>query len=427
MKNIVYGIDFGTSNSAVAVLGKDGQSNVLRIGNVGSGKTIRSAIFFPTSHKNEVFVGNLAVSEYVKSGMKGRFLQSVKTILADDSFTGTDIQGFGFLGPDDLASIIIRSLKKSADELLGVDVRRLVLGRPAKFSNDAKIDSMAEQRLHIAAVKAGFEEISFQLEPIAAALHYESSLEKEKLVLVADIGGGTSDFTIMKLSPNKASHSDRRSDILSSGGVYVGGDDFSSDIMWNKLVKYFGHGSSFSSYGRSLPFPIHILSQICRWENIGFMKNRRMNSDLQTFRNTSNSPESIIRLQSLINEDLGYSLFCAIEKAKIALSDKQQDAIVFQESVINIAEKITRLEFEMFIQKRLEKISFTVDEAVCSANINPDDVDAVFMTGGSSLVPAMRSMFSEKFGEEKIVSSDFFTSVASGLALSSRLFFSTVT
>jgi hypothetical chaperone protein len=423
MAQLVYGLDFGTSNSAVAVLDENGRSKVLKIGQGGSARTIRSVLFFPANQKKTVFVGDIAISEYIGSGMKGRFLQSIKSILPSESFTGTHILGFGFLGPDDLVSLIIKDLKKRADDLLGEDVKRLVLGRPARFSEDANIDSIAEQRLFIAAQKAGFEDIRFQLEPIAAALHYESSLTAEKLVLVADIGGGTSDFTIMKLSPERLVSLDRKNDILSSNGVYIGGDSFDADIMWNKLIVHFGRDSQFKSYDKMLPFPIHILSKLCKWQDIGFMKNKETRLTLQKFHHNSNDPTAIARLQALINEDLGYSLFCEIEKAKIALSDREEALIDFHQSVIDISEMINRSEFEGFIQKKLDQIGLAVDESLRLAGIGPGMIDSVFMTGGSSLIPSIRRTLSTRFGEDKIASADSFTSVVSGLALSARLFF----
>lgn len=422
-EGLVYGIDFGTSNSAIAVSDKGGRNEVLKIGRKGSGKTIRSVLFFPSWQSGQVLVGDSAISEYVDSGGRGRFLQSIKSVLPDKSFTETEIQGFGFLSLENLIAMIIGHMKKTADDLLGVKVDRLVLGRPARFSKDPEIDSLAEKRLLSAARKAGFREIYFQLEPIAAALHYESSLGNEKMVLVADIGGGTSDFTVMRLSPDKAKNPDRRNDILSSCGVYIGGDSFGSDIMWNKLTKYFGQGTNLNFLGSSTPFPTHILSRICQWESIVFMKNRKMRSDLKSYIRASDNPEAIERLQALINDDLGYFLFSEIERAKIALSDAEQANIDFERSIISITERINRIEFEKFISGKIKEIIETIEETMRLAGVHSGQIDAVFMTGGSSLIPAIRKIFSDKFGEKKIVSSDFFTSVASGLALSSRLFF----
>ncbi len=272
---------------------------------------------------------------------------------------------------------------------------------------------------------AGFENIIFQLEPIAAALHYESLLKKEELVLVVDIGGGTSDFTIMKLSPEKRRQRDRKSDILASSGVYIGGDTFDSDIMKYKLLEYFGYKSELKTFsGKLLPFPNHILFSICRWQEIGFMKNRKTERLIMEALHESTNKDAILRLQSLINEDLGYSLFREIEKAKINLSNSKVSFIDFNQSKIEIKEKITLEEFEnSIIQERLELIDSSVDNLMKSVDIPVQSIDAVFITGGSSLIPAIKNIFIKKFGDKKIVTSDSFTSVVSGLALSSNFLF----
>lgn len=421
-ENLIYGIDFGTSNSAVAIIDKNGISEVLKISS--DSRTIPSLIFFPENEPGKFYIGFEAISKYLESGMKGRFIQSIKSILPSELFTGTKITGFGLLDAEDLVAIILKSLKEKADLASGTDTKNVVLGRPARFSSDPKLDSMAQQRLFNAAKKAGFENIAFQLEPIAAALHYEAGLKKEELVLVADIGGGTSDFTIMRLSPDKKNNLDRQEDILKSDGVYIGGDSFNSDIMHWKLLDYFGHNSELKTLsGKTLPFPNHILFQICRWQDINFIKNQETEILLKSVFYESTNKEAVIRLQTLINEDLGYSLFQEIEKAKIGLSSLLEMPINFNKSKITISETIARPEFEYFIEEKLKEINDSVENAIKTANISSKDIDAVFITGGSSLIPAVRNIFAKKFGEEKIVSSDSFTSVASGLALSSKILF----
>lgn len=417
-KNLIYGINFGTSNSAVAITHEDGKSEVLEI---DGHKTTPSLIFFPDSEPGKYYIGFEAIAQYLESGMKGRFIQSIKSVLPSDLFTGTNISGFGVLTSDDLVSMILKSLKEKADAISGTDTKNVVIGRPARFSEKKKLDELAEERLLLAAKKAGFTNIAFQLEPIAAALHYESSLNKEELVLVADIGGGTSDFTIMRLSPDKKNKANRQEDILASGGVYIGGDSFNSDIMRWKLLEYFGYGSEIKTMsGKILPFPSDLLSQICRWQDVSFIKNRETENLLNNILYESTKKEVVINLQTLINDDLSYLLFQEIEKAKIGLSTQDQMPIIFNKSKINIDETITRPEFEDLIDDRLKKISNSVEEVVAAAGILNKSIDAVFITGGSSLIPAVRDIFASKFGAEKIVSSDSFTSVASGLALSSK-------
>ena len=423
-KKLVYGIDFGTSNSAVAILDGNGHSQILKIGDTDSGLTIRSVLFFPENNPGEVYIGERAILEYVKSGAKGRFIQSIKSTLSCKSFSGTIIPGFGALTSEDLISFILKIIKEKADAITSYDVKRVILGRPAKFSDDEEADKLAEKRLFAAAKKAGFEEIRFQLEPVAAALHHESGLIKEQLVFVADIGGGTSDFTIARLSPSKVNKDNRHEDILSFDGVYIGGDTFDSDIMKHKLLTYFGYGSELKTQtNKILPFPTQILYKLCKWENIGFIKNRNTALLLKRLHFESTNKEAILRLQSIINEDLLFHLFREIERTKISLSTLTEASINFSQSVINIREVIARSEFENFIIEKLKTIEESTDNALRMANINPSEIETVFLTGGSSLIPAIRDLFIKKFGVEKIAPSNAFISVASGLALSTNLFF----
>lgn len=425
MEDLVYGFDFGTSNSAVAVLKSDGKSEVLRIGDNG-GATIRSVLFFPyVPEKVKLhFVGEEAIAAYISSGMQGRFLQSVKSILPNELFSDTLIQG-DYLTLEDLIFRILKHIKDRADNLVQAEVKKVVLGRPAKFSDEDSADNIAEQRLLIAAQRAGFTDVKFQLEPIAAALNYESSLVDggEKVVFVADLGGGTSDFTIMKIGSDKIHKSDRREDVLSSGGIYLGGDSFDSDIMQNKLVDHFGRNSHFHSYGKLLPFPTSLTLGLSRWQEIGLMKKRGVQQSLSSLLHSSDNPEAIKRLQALINKDLGFSLFSSIERAKVSLSSAEMTEIIFDHPDVNIRQNLARKEFEKFTKEKAEKIAGTVDEVVRQASLTPQQVDAVFITGGTSLIPSIRKIFTGRFGGQKLVSSDSFTSVVSGLALSTRLLF----
>lgn len=423
VKKNIYGLDFGTSNSAIAVLDDNSLSRVLEIGN-NKEKIVKSVLFFPEDQDRSVFAGDDAIREYFNSGKKGRFMQSVKSLLSSKLFLGTVIEEFGRVGIETLISFMLKDIKNRADLILKEDVKRVVIGRPVQFSLDKETDTIAEKRLLVAAQRAGFEEIYFQFEPIAAALHYESKLTEEKLALVVDIGGGTSDFVVMKLSSAKSNLVDRSNDILSFHGVNVGGDNFDSLIMKNKLLHYFGRGSQLDlGGGRKLPFPNHILFKLCQWQDIDSMKNRALDKQLTRFYHESDNKQAILSLKSLINDDLGYGLFRKIEEAKMHLSNDESAVINFKESIINIEEKIARIEFEDIVRDELSKIDSALNESLLLANVNIDNIDAVFFTGGSSLVPSIRNIITKKFSKDKIVELDSFTSVTSGLALSTKLFF----
>lgn len=414
----VYGIDFGTTNSAVAI-SQNGEVQVLPIAFNGD-KMVRSLLFFPRE-RNTHFIGEDAIAHYIESGMEGRLIQSIKTFLPDKSFTSTVLRGRSRT-LEDLISLILKHLKTKADEVIGEDIRSVILGRPARFSEDPEIDDLAEKRLLQAAQLAGFKEIHFQFEPIAAAYSYESRLLEAQLVLVADLGGGTSDFAIVRLDPQRKATRDRSADILGTRGVYVGGDKLNSEIMSHRLLQYFGSKLRYESDEKMLPMPRHLMQTLCEWHRISSLKDNRNREFIKGLRSSANDKEAAIRLYSLIEEDLGFMLFQAIEKAKQDLSINESTTFSFRESVITIQENIARLAFEQMINKEMRSVEKCVDQLVLDAGVTIADIDSVFLTGGTSYVPYVRRFFASMFGEEKIKHGDAFISVAEGLALSSHIF-----
>lgn len=416
---ITYGLDFGTTNSAISVF-RDGRCTVLPVGHNGA-RTLRSVLFFP-GEKGIVGVGDKAIDGYLANNLRGRFFQSIKSVLPEKTFSGTRVPNFGLLSIEDLVSFVIAYLRSQANNLLGEDVDSVILGRPARFSEDQESERIAEKRLLKAAEKAGFKNVRFQLEPIAAAYHYEGFLKNEELVLVADFGGGTSDFTVMRLSPAKMNNPERSEDILGYAGIHVGGDSLDSEIMKAKLLKYFGAGSNYKSWDKWLPMPVHIMNDLCKWQHIAFLKNRRMKNTLENILWGSDDKEAISRLISLIDNNLGFYLFESIERAKIEMSDIPESRIVFSMSGIDISEKITVQEFHRIISGEIESINDAVNETLLSAGVKTSDIDTVFLTGGTSLVPRIAGIFMDRFGAEKLKSIDSFTSVVSGLGMYARFF-----
>jgi hypothetical chaperone protein len=231
------------------------------------------------------------------------------------------------------------------------------------------------------------------------------------------MGGGTSDFTIMRLSPERRDLVDRKSDILASGGVYIGGDRFDSQIMAHRLFKYFGEHTTFSNLGKTLPFPFHLLGKLRKWQLIPFLKDRHSRQTIRELLNTSSDVKAIRRIQALIEENLGFALFRAIEKAKVGLSERDSEDIYFAESCISIRETITRGEFDVIIGEEIREFDKCVNWVIEESGVRISDIQAVFVTGGTSLVPRVQRFLIEKFGQEKIRAGDTFTSVVAGLAL----------
>ncbi|HPI67415.1 MAG TPA: Hsp70 family protein [bacterium] len=415
----VCAIDFGTSNSAVAVV----QNGVIRVAGSGSSgkKTMPSLIYF--SEDGGYAVGEEAITAYLANTGRGRLVQSIKTFLPDKGFDQTNVYG-KFYTLVDFIAIILKALKSRAEKLADQEVSDVVLGRPVRFSAKEDEDRLAEKRLLEAAKKVGFKNIGIQMEPIAAALGYESSLDKEQLVLVGDFGGGTSDFTIMKLSPTRSHLVDRRGDILGTAGINIAGDAFDSQIMWEKLMHYFGRGVVYESSAardRMIEFPTHILRTLCEWHKIPFLNTRQHRNYIEHVKFNSTDPEAMNRLKNIIEHNLGFNIFQAIGIGKSKLSSAENSSIRVINNYFEIVKRITRTELGEIIKVELQKIMECYLDLLQKAGINKQNIQAVFLTGGTSNLPHIRQMFIDEFGEEKVRrQGKGFTSVVHGLALSAQ-------
>lgn len=410
------GLDFGTSNSAVALP----SGEVLAVDRAAlEPRLFRSVLFFPEG-ESDVHAGAEAIARYLDDG-EGRFIQSIKTHLPSASFTATQIRNRR-LKLEELIAILIGRLRGSAEESSGLALDSVVLGRPAVFSADPKLDALAEGRLRRAAELAGFTEIRFLIEPIAAALAYEAHLKRDELVLVADFGAGTSDLTLMRLGPSRRDKPDRRPDVVGSTGVYVGGDKFDAAIMKHKLLRYFGAGTTYNEHmsAQRLPIPPHVVNKLLSWHEMSFIRERSTQELIERMLRTGDNVKAIEALQDLVMHNLGYQLFRAIEAAKIELSTETETRLRFSEARIELDLKITRAEFERFSAPLLDALSACLDRLLASAGQDAKGIDAVFLTGGSSQIPAVQRLFSARFGEERLRSGDAFTSVAEGMGRASR-------
>jgi len=416
MQKYIYGVDFGTSNSALAILDLESKQVVKLF-------TIPSLLFFKEpkvrGEITQIAVGTEAIELYVKNRMDGRFMKSIKKVLPNKSFIDTRI-GAKLYKAEDLVALILKKLKTMADEYVGQEVKTAVMGRPVVFDENPERDALAQNRLEKSARLVGFEEIHFQFEPVGAAYAYERESVSHQLVLVADFGGGTSDFSLMKLNPGAEELSDRRKDMIGQGGIYIGGDSFDSDIMWHKGTPHFGRGvkEEFTP-GKPLDLPLSYFQNICSWEKMNFLDTLRMKLSIQKSYNFSGKDFRVRNLQILIEENLGYSLFKEIEKAKINISNEPVTDFRFEQSGIVLNETIEYQEFsETIISENLQKIMNYLEGFLKDKNINPKNIDAVFMTGGTSLLKTLHDAFADKFGKDKLKSGDNFHSVANGLAYS---------
>lgn len=465
MATIYCGIDFGTSNSSVAV--SDGTSvQVLDLDPLNDVPTSLPSLVYITREGDSI-VGRAAAnafidrnvdrevllrqvdlgvaieayvgsepdkSEFYRPGVvdpnvreavraravievnsPGRLFQSLKTLLRHNAFRGTEVFG-RIYQIEELVAIILGRLKSAADEAAGKSVDRVVLGRPVRFSERDEENRTAERRLRTAAQLAGFREVVFFYEPVGACVEYAMASEQPQRLMVVDIGGGTCDVCIMQFG---AAHSapDRlaESRILSVAGVPVAGDAIDREIIRNKLFPVFGNRAR---YGPSqLPMPQFLYNQILDWQNLYKLNNEGTINWLLAAEASCTHPEGLRALRCLIQRNYGYPVAREVEAAKKRLSSVFATDIQFRMDNLDIREHMERTEFAHIIEHNLERMLASIEDAERLAGARPKQIDYVLTTGGSTLIPAIRAMLEKRYGPDHIRPRDTFTSVATGLAL----------
>lgn len=417
---IAFGIDFGTTNSVLSV---NQDSDVVLIDLSPSGpnkKTLKSLLFF--DEDRNIYIGDDAITHYIDFGTThGRFMQSIKAFLPSRSFTETYVYGRRY-DISDLIALILKTLKRQGESFTGRPADVLVLGRPVYFSANKEDGLLAEDRLRKAAERAGFTNIHFQYEPIAAALAYQSTMpvDQEQLVLLGDFGGGTSDFTVMRLKRTAQPNCTMQDNlILSLGGVYIGGDIFNSRIMWERIARHFGKDMRYkSATGIWLDMPASIMRDLCQWHKIPLLRNRQTIDFIRNVKNAADTPSHIVNLGTLIVNNLGYELFRSIDTAKCALSQENATLLAFDKMGIHITDNISRSEFNHLIDRDLADIDACITSVLMDAQLQEEHIDMVLLTGGSSFIPRIRELMNRRFRTSRIQQIDPFTSVAYGLSLS---------
>ncbi len=384
----------------------------------GIKRTIFTGRIISTETGEEVKGGAGAVREYYEEidYGTGRLLQALKTALKSPYYKGTTIFG-QYFSLEELISIFLGQIKKKAEQLLGEKIDEVVCGRPVHFRDEEEKDQAAQGRLEEALKKAGFKKITFEFEPVAAARQFLSLATKglalrAQTVFVFDFGGGTLDTAIVKVSPSTGAQD---KNVLAADGVYIGGDLLNADILKAKLWKYFGAEAYYGDQTQLMPR--HIYEALNSWYSIPNLNNPVMMQMLESLAYKNTDPEALKRLIYLIKSNLGFDLYEAIEKAKKELSSKTESVIEFSSGIIEIQEKITKEEFEEIIEPRVVEISQTIYRTLKTAGVEPEEIDVVVRTGGSSLIPVFETLLIEIFGQEKIQQFETFTSIAAGLAL----------
>ena len=415
------GVDFGTTNSAVAFVDASGVAQLAQFPTAhGPRPTFPSVLYFEP--KQVSVAGAEAIEHYLASETKGRFIQSLKAYLADRTFEGTGI-GAQYYTLEKLIALIGRHMS----ELLGFaswpSPRRIILGRPVHFSNppDAALDAFATGRLLSAIRLAGFDEIVFEYEPVAAAYAYEARLDHDQRILIGDFGGGTSDFTIISVGPGVRRRGRRASDIIGTDGLPVAGDAFDKRIIRNLVAPRLGMGGEYlSPPHKFLPIPSWPYERLERWHYLSFLKSPPTLDMLERVQRTASTPERLAAFLLLIKNELGYQLHEAVQRTKFELSAAPSAEFAFESGPVTIRKTVSRADFEKWIGEEIAAMTTCVDRLMTASGLAFADVDRVFLTGGSSFVPAVRRIFSERFGAAKVTGGEELTSVATGLALRAR-------
>ena len=412
------GVDFGTTNTVLAQAGADGASHLVQFpAPEGELFAVRSCLSFHAPperpQERQIAAGPWAIEAYVEDPAETRFIQSFKSFAAQDSFTETQILGRRYQFEDLLSTFLLKLRDYARDELAEIP-ERVVIGRPVTFVGASPNEALALSRYETAFRRMGVRELTYVYEPVGAAFFFARGLKADATILVGDFGGGTSDFSIIRFEREAGR---LRAVPLGRAGVGVAGDAFDYRIIDRLVSPELGKGSSYESFGKILPVPNRWYSAFARWDQLALMRASRDMRDIRKMVREAVEPEKIERLVETLDENYGYRLYRSVSKLKEALSFEPGAEFRFEAGSIGIVRDVARAEFEAWISPELGQIEAAVDRALASANLAADGVDRIFLTGGSSLVPAVRAIFHRRFAPERIETGAELESIASGLAL----------
>ncbi|MGG6894441.1 MULTISPECIES: Hsp70 family protein [Rhizobium] len=412
------GFDFGTTNTVLAMADGPATQSVAFSSAAGTADSMRTALSFMKdpglgAAAPKVEAGHAAIRQFIDNPGDCRFLQSIKTFAASALFQGTLIfaKRHSF---EDLMEIFVRRLRAYAGENWPGDVSRIVTGRPVHFAGANPDPALATERYNAALSRFGFPEIHYVYEPVAAAFYFAQNLKKDATVLVADFGGGTTDYSLIrfetiagKLTATPIGHS----------GVGIAGDHFDFRMIDNIVSPAIGKGSYFKSFDKLLEMPSSYYANFGRWNQLSIFKTSREYADLKTLVRSSLEPEKLETFIDLVEHDEGYPLYQAVSATKMALSAEEEAEFNFPPLGKAGRRHVRRADFETWITDDLARIEGALDDVLTTTNTSPDAIDKVFLTGGTSFVPAVRRIFTERFGQERIETGGELLSIAHGLAL----------
>ena len=411
MQTSFGGIDFGTSNSTIGVI-QDGSPRLVAL--EGDHVTLPSAVFF-NFEDDLTYFGRRAIEDYTLNS-EGRLLRALKSVLGSSLIhekTRIKARSMPFT---DIIGLFLKHLKSRLDAAAGDDVGRVVLGRPVHFvDGDETADRAAQSQLELAARAQGFRDIEFQFEPIAAALDYERTVTREEQALIVDIGGGTSDFSIVRVSPDGARRADRKDDVLANSGVHVGGTDFDRLISIATVMRALGYGTPTKDGKRNLP--VSYFNDLATWQRINQLYSNKAMTDLRQIRQEAAEPHLVERMIDIVRHRQGHALAGRVEQAKIDLTTRPTTNIHLPLAGEKVDIALTQDRMNAAIAPATARIVETAASTVRDAGLVPAQIETLFLTGGSTAIPQMRDAIRALFPDARVVEGDVFGSVGLGLAL----------
>ena len=412
------GIDFGTTNTVVAISDGDGAVRTIRFPTAaGEVTAFRSVLSFRERRAGEPGDGTLAgpraIEAFLEDPQDTRLIQSFKSFAASAAFGGTVIHGRRFQF-EDLLHLFLRRLRTEAGAALADWPARTVVGRPVVFAGPSPDEALALRRYEAAFGRMELGAVELAFEPVGAAYFYARRLQQPATVLVADFGGGTSDFSVMRFG--RAGGAVQAAP-LSRSGVGVAGDTFDYRIIDAVISPLLGKGGEYRSGGKLLPVPNRYYAGFGRWNQLALMKWSREMREIREISRVAEDPAALGRFVELLEDDHGYRLYQAVSGLKERLSSSDSADLDFEAGDIRLHATIRRSDFERWISADLAAIEQAVDRALDSAGLRAGEIDRVFLTGGSSFVPAVRALFGARFGSSTVEAGGEFESIATGLAM----------
>jgi hypothetical chaperone protein len=421
------GIDFGTTNSSVALARASGEVELASFPTATSfTDSYRSLLYLEQAKESgretlKSWSGPAGIERYLEAENKGRLIQSLKSFLSARTLKTTEV--FGRRRTlEELIARILKDLRVAAEHQFDVPIKSAVVGRPVRFvgAENEEDNQYCEERLREAFRLAGFHAVEFEMEPVGAAYYYESTLDHDELILIGDFGGGTSDFSLIHVGPSVRRRGRKPKDLLGNSGVGLAGDAFDAKIVRKLVSPVLGAGTQMRSLDKILPVPVWVYAKVEKWHHLSFLRTKETMNMLRAVEAQAIEPEKIAALVHLIREDLGYQLHRSVQATKCELSAQENATFHFSDGVVELDERVNRGDFESWIGEELGEISACVDGLLEASGVRAAQVDKVFLTGGSSFVPAVRRIFEARFGADRLRAGNEFTSVARGLALKAR-------